>query len=371
MGELAVGAVDLAPPVEQRHDLGDLPVQQPVQRAAARTAILQLVGGAAAKPPVGPHRAKLQHPAGRTELPAGRHRLLDQVQQAGLGGRLDSGWDPATQPQRPFPSTSSSFQASSLSASPSRAASALACASSRSRSLECVPGRDSANAANAPCLATSRSRMMVERSTSHRSAASPMVVSPRRSCSQISYFCSGGKNRLARRPRRSVPRLESDMIRRSLLGQEPKQMLSDHKPDPYRKLRRKPFVELPRPRQPPKRPSPRRRRPSTPTASRARYEPARARPAAPETPRSSGDRSCQAASQRRYWPIPSVGCAPSLRLLLAASGCRVAFYAAECLSALGELLCDDGPDAAVDALVRRLDSPSLAVLAGLVPAELP
>jgi len=29
------------------------------------------------------------------------------------------------------------------------------------------------------------------------------------------------------------------MIRRSLLGQEPKQMLSDHKPDPYRKLRRK------------------------------------------------------------------------------------------------------------------------------------
>src|SRR5438034_11181338 len=82
--------------------------------------------------------------------------------------------------------------------------------------------------------------MMVERSTSHRSAASPMVVSWRTSCSQISYFCSGVKNRLARRPRRSVPRLKSDMIRRSLLGQEPKRMLSDHKPDPYRKLRRKP-----------------------------------------------------------------------------------------------------------------------------------
>jgi hypothetical protein len=30
------------------------------------------------------------------------------------------------------------------------------------------------------------------------------------------------------------------MIRRSFLGQEAKQMLSDHKPDPYRKLRRKP-----------------------------------------------------------------------------------------------------------------------------------
>jgi hypothetical protein len=30
------------------------------------------------------------------------------------------------------------------------------------------------------------------------------------------------------------------MIRRSFLGQEPKRMLSDHKPDPYHKLRRKP-----------------------------------------------------------------------------------------------------------------------------------
>jgi len=32
------------------------------------------------------------------------------------------------------------------------------------------------------------------------------------------------------------------MIRRSFLGQEPKRMLSDHKPDPYRKLRRKPVA---------------------------------------------------------------------------------------------------------------------------------
>ncbi len=95
MGELAVGAVDLAPLVEQRHDLGDLPVEQAVQRAAARTAVFELVGGAAAKPPVGPHRARLQHPAGRTELEAGRHGPLEQVQQAGLGGRVDPGWDPA------------------------------------------------------------------------------------------------------------------------------------------------------------------------------------------------------------------------------------------------------------------------------------
>jgi hypothetical protein len=186
MGELAVGPVDLAPLVKQRHDLGDLVGEQPVQRAAARAVILQLVGGAASEPPVGTHQAKLQHPAGRTKLPAGLHRLLDEVQQAGLGGRVDPGWDPATEPQRPFPSTNSSLTASSLSASPSRAASALACASSRSCSLERTPGRDSASAASAPCLATSRSRRMVERSTAHWSAASPMVVSWRTSCSQIS-----------------------------------------------------------------------------------------------------------------------------------------------------------------------------------------
>jgi hypothetical protein len=146
VGELAMGAVSLAPLVEQPDDLGDLPVQQPMQGAATRTAVGQLVGGAAAKPPVGPHRAKLQHLAGGTELPAGLHRLLDQLQQTGLGGRIHPRRDPATQPQRPFPSTSSSLTANSLSASPNRVASALACCSSRSCSLERVPGRDSASA---------------------------------------------------------------------------------------------------------------------------------------------------------------------------------------------------------------------------------
>lgn len=96
MGELVVGPVNLAPLVKQPDDLGDLPVQQPAQRAPARAAVGQLISGVAAKPPVGPHRAKLQHPAGRTELPPGRHRLLDQVQQAGLGGLIDPRWHPAT-----------------------------------------------------------------------------------------------------------------------------------------------------------------------------------------------------------------------------------------------------------------------------------
>jgi hypothetical protein len=73
--------------------------------------------------------------------------------------------------------------------------------------------------------------MIVERSTSSRSAASLMVVSPRTSWSQISYFCDGANNRLARRASRSVPRLESVMVSSFSLGQQPKQMLADPKPD--------------------------------------------------------------------------------------------------------------------------------------------
>ena len=122
---------------------------------------------------------------------------------------------------------SMSLTASSLTASPSRAASALAATNSTSRLACCPPGLDSASAASAPSLATVRSRMIVERSTPTRSAASVIVVSWRTSCSQISYFCDGVKNRLARRPSRSVPRSNSVMIRPSFSGQQPEPMLSD------------------------------------------------------------------------------------------------------------------------------------------------
>src|SRR4029453_246777 len=168
--------------------------------------------------------------------------LLKQVQQPGLGGLIHPGRDPATQPQRPFPSTSTSRTASSWSASPSRAASARAASNSTSRLAACTPGLDSDNAASAPSLATIRSRMIVERSPPNRSAASPTVVSPRTSCSQISYFCSGVRNRLARRPNRSLPRSCSVTIRPSSSGQQPERMLSDPNPVLYRKLRRRPFA---------------------------------------------------------------------------------------------------------------------------------
>ena len=66
-----------------------------------------------------------------------------------------------------------------------------------------VPGRDDANASRAPFLATSRARMIVERSTPQWSAHCATVISPVSTCTNASYFCTGDNRRLPRRPLRS------------------------------------------------------------------------------------------------------------------------------------------------------------------------
>ena len=76
-----------------------------------------------------------------------------------------------------------------FSASESLAISALASTSSGSGPPWRTPGRDEASASSAPCLATSRTRMIVERPTPARSAASRVVNSPLSNPTQISYFC--------------------------------------------------------------------------------------------------------------------------------------------------------------------------------------
>lgn len=65
-------------------------------------------------------------------LPTVGDRPVDQVQQLELGGLINSAGDPATQPERSFPSASINRTPISLSASDSRAISALAAASSGS-----------------------------------------------------------------------------------------------------------------------------------------------------------------------------------------------------------------------------------------------
>jgi hypothetical protein len=94
VGELAVGAVGLAPLIEQPHDLGDLPVQQAVHWTPTRRKVGdEFTGGPPAQPPVDAQLVDLQHLAGRPHRPALLAGLLEQVQQPGLGGRTHPGRD--------------------------------------------------------------------------------------------------------------------------------------------------------------------------------------------------------------------------------------------------------------------------------------
>ena len=130
MRELAVRAVGLAPLLEQRQDLLGFLSQKPMHRRPARCPVGELAPGPAGEPAMSPDLSDLEHTAGAADRPTGLDRIIDQVQQAGLGGRIDAAWDAATQPQPPFPSTNVNLTASSLHASESRATSALACSSS-------------------------------------------------------------------------------------------------------------------------------------------------------------------------------------------------------------------------------------------------
>ena len=132
MGELAVGAVDLAPLLGQVENLLDLLVQQAVDRAAASGPVGQRAGCPPGLPTIDPPLADLQHPAGSLRGEPLGDGLVDQPQQRVLGGGCHTWGDAADQPQRDFPRSSISSIACSLTASPSRAISARAAANSAS-----------------------------------------------------------------------------------------------------------------------------------------------------------------------------------------------------------------------------------------------
>jgi hypothetical protein len=123
--ELSVRPVDLAPRLEQLKDRGDLLRAQAVQRASWPL-VLQAAGLAPATPPPRPPLVQLEVAAGAAVLPAVGEGPVDQIQQLELRGRVDSARDPATQPQRSFPSASISRTPISFNASVSRAISARA-----------------------------------------------------------------------------------------------------------------------------------------------------------------------------------------------------------------------------------------------------
>ena len=89
-------AVDRTPLLDQIEDRLLLPGQQPVDRAAARTAVLQRAGLPQPLTPV--MRAtvrQIKHPARPRVRPPIRHRLVDQPQQLELDLRAHARGDRA------------------------------------------------------------------------------------------------------------------------------------------------------------------------------------------------------------------------------------------------------------------------------------
>jgi hypothetical protein len=107
VGELAVGAVDLAPLGGQPQDLLDLLVQQALDHPAAGGPVRQCAGGAPGLPTVDPPLADLQHPAGSLGGEPLGDGLVDQLQQRLLGGGFHPWGTPPINPSAMFPAARS------------------------------------------------------------------------------------------------------------------------------------------------------------------------------------------------------------------------------------------------------------------------
>jgi hypothetical protein len=72
-------AVDLAPLVVERHDLGHLVLEQTVHGTAAGATVGQLAGRSPVGPAVGPDLAELQLPTRSPPAPAGVGGRIEQT----------------------------------------------------------------------------------------------------------------------------------------------------------------------------------------------------------------------------------------------------------------------------------------------------
>lgn len=96
MGQFAMGTVDLGPTRGRAPRWPHLIVDQAVGWVASRAAVGQLAELSALGPAVGPHLVDLELPARCPPAPAGAGGSVEQGQQIGLGGLVDSARDSAT-----------------------------------------------------------------------------------------------------------------------------------------------------------------------------------------------------------------------------------------------------------------------------------
>lgn len=152
------------------------PLQKPVHRIPAGDAVFEAAGGPAPLPAPQPAPVNLHHRAHPPQRPASTDRDVDEPQQHGFGGPVDTGGDRAAHPQRDFPRSTTS----STTAAWSRSTSARNTATSDTSagSLRARPGLDDRNAAKAPSRATAPNQETTDRPTPASAAACARVIRP-------------------------------------------------------------------------------------------------------------------------------------------------------------------------------------------------
>ena len=201
VGEFAVRPVDVAPLFEQSQDLVLFPLQEPVHRIPAGDAVFEAAGGPALLPAPQPAPVDLHHRAHPPQRPAGIDRDVDEPQQHGFGGPVDTGGDRAAHPQRDFPRSTASSTACSTTVAWNRSTSARNTATSDTSAggLRAQPGLDDRNAAKAPSRATARNRETTDRPTPASAAACARVIRPESIPTHKSYSCSAVRTLLGLR----------------------------------------------------------------------------------------------------------------------------------------------------------------------------
>lgn len=83
MGELSMGTVNWPPFLDQLQDRSNLPVEQPVHRAAARGSVDERADMEQARPPaMHPHVRDEEHATGALVRPTLGHGVIYELQQA-------------------------------------------------------------------------------------------------------------------------------------------------------------------------------------------------------------------------------------------------------------------------------------------------
>src|SRR5947209_11804567 len=228
-------AVHPPPLLDQIEDRLLLPLQQPVHRAAARTAVIEAARLAQSlAPAVSAHVGEVKHPARSRVRPSITDGAVNQPQQLELGLGAHARGDRAEKPERCFPRCNVSSTANSFSASDRRSFSASAASSSTcSGDGGRPPGLADANAARAASRASCLIRITVLTSTPHLRAASACEISCEVTSRKISHFSSGESCRRLRGPPFSIITSSWSVARTAF------QDWHDKRPNLYREVRRR------------------------------------------------------------------------------------------------------------------------------------